>query len=395
MRRQWLPVVCLLAGSGCASVNSPDDLIDENGGEIVDVENSAVKRQSIGNCWIYATASWVESINKSATGVELNASESYWTYWHWFDQIVGGRASTEISTGGSFATSTAIIRKYGVMLEKDFIPSESEAEMSARQKSALDAINLSIKSGALKTATARRSKQTVRRELDRVWGLTRGVTAQLDQFVDSGSGFTRGANLVRAASAIPVQYSTGPGSEPGRPNLKRATLYTATLDWKLANYPWTAPERRNFQKRFQKALHDRQPVVMSWFVDFNALDDQGRFFEPPATPGHQGGHMVVMEDYQINNVPGFGTLKAGVAETRSAALTAALDSRASIEFIRIKNSWGNYRADRAFVLPGFHDLYLKYLNGPVRQCQEKDGVTDPTNCVDDQAFNDVVLPPGY
>ncbi len=134
---------------------------------------------------------------------------------------------------------------------------------------------------------------------------------------------------------------------------------------------------------------------MSWFVDFNALDEQGRFAAPPATPGHQGGHMVVMEDYQINNVPGFGQLKAGVAETRSAALTAALDSRASIEFIRIKNSWGNYRSDRAFVLPGFHDLYMKYLNGPVRQCEEKDGVTDPNNCVDDQAFNDVVLPPGY
>jgi hypothetical protein len=384
-----------MALSGCASVVSEDDLFQESGEEIVDVENSAVKRQSIGNCWLYATASWAESINKSATGVEMNMSESYWTYWHWYEQIVAGRAANEISTGGHFSTATSIIRKYGVMLEKDFIPSESEAEMSARQASALAAINTSIKSGALKTSSARANKQLVRKELDKAWGLSRSVVAQLDQFVNSGSGATFTTNLVKRASSIPVQYSRGPGSEPGKPTLKRATLYTATTEWRLAQYPWTATERRNFQKRFQKALHDRQPVVMSWFVDFNALDEEGRFFAPPATPGRQGGHMVVMEDYQINNVPGFGTLAAGVAETRSAALTAALDSRAAIEFIRVKNSWGSYRPDRAFALPGFHDLYMKYLNGPVRQCEEKDGVTDPNNCYDDQAFNDVVLPPGY
>ncbi|MER3404079.1 MAG: hypothetical protein C4289_01925, partial [Chloroflexota bacterium] len=78
--------------------------------------------------------------------------------------------------------------------------------------------------------------------------------------------------------------------------------------------------------------------------------------------------MVAMSDYQIENVPGFGTLKAGVDETRPEALQAALSPSAKIEFIRIKNSWGSYRRDREFVLPGYHDLYMRYLDGPIKEC---------------------------
>ncbi len=106
--------------------------------------------------------------------------------------------------------------------------------------------------------------------------------------------------------------------------------------------------------------------------------------------------MVVVEDYQINDVPGFGTLPAGVLETRPAALEAALSSEASIEFIRVKNSWGSFRPDRQFVLPGYHDLYLKYLNGPVKKCAERpDGTPDTTRCSDHVPLWDVVLPAGY
>lgn len=84
--------------------------------------------------------------------------------------------------------------------------------------------------------------------------------------------------------------------------------------------------------RVQRALQDRQPVIISWYVDFAALDAQGRFFAPPAQPGRQGGHMTVLEDYQINEVPGFGTLKAGTLETRPEALAAALLPTAKSSF---------------------------------------------------------------
>jgi hypothetical protein len=102
--------------------------------------------------------------------------------------------------------------------------------------------------------------------------------------------------------------------------------------------------------------------------------------------------MTVLHDYEIDDVPGYGTLKAGVKETRPAALTAALANTATIKFLRTKNSWGLSRPDRAFVTPGYHGLYMKYLYGPVKRCPDE---TRRTNCVDYTPRQDVVRPPGY
>lgn len=106
--------------------------------------------------------------------------------------------------------------------------------------------------------------------------------------------------------------------------------------------------------------------------------------------------MVVMEDYEVTDVPGFGTLKAGVKETRPEALAAALSDSAKISFIRVKNSWGSYRSDRGFSLPGYHDLFMQYLNGPVKQCDENaDGSPNAASCWNTVPLQDVVLPAGY
>ncbi len=108
--------------------------------------------------------------------------------------------------------------------------------------------------------------------------------------------------------------------------------------------------------------------------------------------------MVVMEDYQVDVGAPFGTLKAGVLEKRPEALEAALKDTSTIQFIRVKNSWGAARPDRAFApgMPGYHDLYLDYLNGPVKRCNERNGETDTSNCpYDHTPLQNVVLPPGY
>jgi hypothetical protein len=381
---------------------------------ITDVTQSSVKRQSIGNCWLYAVASWAESMHKSVNGEELNMSESYWNYWYWFDQIAnGGLDGNQIQTGGWYSTGVDLITRYGIMMEADFIPEEANAEMSNRQKTALDAINLSLKSGVLSTAAARKNRETVRRELDRVYGLRPEVVAQLDSVF--GPRVTRTLDRwastkntkVKRAREISVRTADSTTKKMVTVNLADAigqkqgtspwSARTGRYAWQTVSYPtWSPSARRNLQVRLQRAMHDANPVIMSWFVDFNALDPQGRFMAPPASPGRQGGHMVVVEDYEINNVPGFGTLKAGVKETRPEALNAALDPAAKIQFIRIKNSWGSYRPDRQFVLPGYHDLYMAYLDGPVKQCrQTPEGNTDTSSCWDDTPFNDLVLPAGY
>ena len=48
-----------------------------------------MKSQAIGNCWLYATAGWVESLHKGAAGKDIDVSEAYWNYWYWYSQLVG------------------------------------------------------------------------------------------------------------------------------------------------------------------------------------------------------------------------------------------------------------------------------------------------------------------
>ncbi|MBX3204833.1 MAG: hypothetical protein KF764_07180 [Labilithrix sp.] len=396
------------AATGCAGeVGDSATTNDEN--EIVNVAQTDVERQSIGNCWLYAHASWIESMNKTATGEDFDVSQSYWTYWHWFDQIAGG-FSAQISTGGNWTTANNIVRKYGLMAEKDFIFADTLNEMSSRQKTALDALNESLKTGELKDSASRRDKKKVRQEMDRAWGLSAEQSAMLDQVFGetvsrtlSGSANAAGTTIIRAQD-FDVSYSPGP-------NRARVTrkLSQAMSDWRQVYY--SGADRRGFLLRVQKALHAEQPVVITWFVDFNAMENgqnerRGSFNMTTLGelgPGSQGGHMTVLEDYQAKLADGT-VLKAGETLDPSKPsdkrlLDRALDTRTQIQFLRVKNSWGAARPDRAFApgMPGYHDLYLDYLNGPVKRCTTKaDGTTDTSNCpFDHTPLQNVVLPPGY
>ena len=167
-KTRWLTLASMFALASTASVGcaaepaSDDEATDDGTGsstdDITQVNQSKVKRQSIGNCWLYATTSWLEALNKEATGVEKNTSESWLTYWHWYEQLANGSTRDEISTGGSYGTAADLIVRYGVMIEGDFIPGEAEDEMSNRQSTALNAVNASLKTGALKDLVARRDK---------------------------------------------------------------------------------------------------------------------------------------------------------------------------------------------------------------------------------------------
>jgi hypothetical protein len=395
-------------GAGCATEVAETTETDENA--IVDVPQTDVERQSIGNCWLYAHASWIESMHLSATGEAFDVSQSYWTYWHWFDQIAGGW-SDEISTGGNWYTANEIIKKYGLMAEKDFIFADTQNEMSSRQKQALDTLNRSLKSGALASREARRDKKKVREEMDRAWGLSREQSEMLDRvfgervtrtFSGSGSARNGGTTILRAQD-FDVSYTSG----PGRPAARRK-LSQAMNEWRQVYY--SKREGRSFLQRVQRALHDAQPVVITWFVDFNAMENRpgplrGSFNMETLNelgPGSQGGHMTVLEDYQARLSDGT-LLKAGETldprnPEHAALLERALSPDTEIVFLRVKNSWGSARPDRAFApgMPGYHDLYVDYLNGPVKRCNQVNGETDNTDCpYDHTPLQNVVLPPGY
>ena len=425
-KTRWLSFASLLAlaaGSsvGCAVDNGDAAATsgDETGSstdDITQVDHTKVKRQSIGNCWFYATISWVEALNKAATGEEKNISESWGTYWHWYEQLANGGGGDEISTGGSWGTGVDLILRYGLMEEGSFIADEADDEMSDRQSTALNAINASLKSGVLSDPETRRDRATVRRELDKAWALDEDTIAKLDKVFGASVDKTLDrAYRTRAPGEgiIRAQDFAARLKDPSSGEFVKATLAEAIgtsngwwspregrFAWNEENYPSDARSRREFWQRVQRALHDGMPVVTSWKVDFNALTRDSRFSLDELNrrgPGSQGGHMTVMHDYEAN-VPGLGLLKAGEQATPE-QMEAALADDTEILFVRVKNSWGGIRPDRwdDATLPGYHDLEMAYLNGPIKECSEDaSGHTDPNNCTRSVTpLWDVVLPAGY
>jgi hypothetical protein len=401
-----------LTAAGCSSAQ---DSTGEGEADVTNVKQSSVKDQSTENCWTYATMGWAESLVETATGKNADYSESYVTYWHWFDQITAGDVTGGVvEEGGSWGEAADLMLKYGIMATKDFVPQDATKELSDRQAVAVKAINEALKTGDLKSGAARRDRAKVRQIMDKAWQLTPEVTAALDATFGADvsktlatADATKASKMVIHPSDLPVKLKN--------PSTKRTDTVTladalgthksasdqdhrnGAFAWNDVAYPRAKQARRDFLKRVQRALADGNPVVVNWYVDFNALTADGKFLEPPAKPGSQGGHVVLAVDYQVENVPGFGTLPAGVVETRPAALEAALSDQAIVTFIRIKNSWGTtYHPLPAPAAGGDHDLYLKYLNGPIQECDlDADGNPKAGTCVKAIPFESVVLPAGY
>ncbi|MBL8610753.1 MAG: hypothetical protein JNL38_25660 [Myxococcales bacterium] len=419
-KSRWLAIASMLALSttavGCAADSTGSSEEEEEGAstdDITQVNQAKVKRQSIGNCWIYAMHSWAEALNKGATGQEMNLSETYMTYWHWFDQIVNGSVSGELSTGGSYSTAAGLIDRYGMIPEATFIPSEAEAEMSSTQSSALSTINASLKSGELADPAVRRDRKKVRAALDKAFNLRpemvealnktfgEGVTRTLDRSYKSRKPY---GGILRAKD-IPARMKDPTTGQIGKGTLQDALgagswwRREGKFAWQEADYPYDAAGRRAFEVRVQKALHDGFPVIISWKVDFNALTSKAEFSLDELKrrgPGRQGGHMTVLHDYQAE-VPGLGLLKAGEQATPD-AMQKALSNDTKVVFFRTKNSWGGIRPDRwsEAAIPGYHELMNAYMQGPIKECAEKNGTSDPTNCPRDVTpWWDAVLPAGY
>jgi hypothetical protein len=386
--------------AGCSAAVDPsaeqpeEDVSTDN---ITSVVHSSVKNQSIGNCWIYAHVGWVESLNKRATNTELNLSESYATYWDWFTKITSWPDTAlsdkgEFSAGGTWSLFRWEVARYGAMLESDFIPEEANDARSSRQGSAIRAITASLKDGALKTVEARRDRKLVRAELDKAFGLSPEVVKKLDDvFGQTAAGSATGAGSVKRKAAGVLGPTDIAIAWPNVRNqgadatgkLSDAVAPSGPSIWNEVKYPEDATARRTYQIRVQKALHDHAPVLTWWNVDFNALSGS-KFTKEQLDArgkGRTGGHMTLGFDYQAKLADGT-VLKAGVDVTDRTVLQKALSPDTTIEFLRVKNSWGGTGLPGVESAPpsGYYDLDMAYLDAKV---------------ADGYGLVAVILPPGY
>ena len=323
--------------------------------QVVNVPQSGVELQPVGNCSNYAMGSLVESLYLQATGETYTLSKAYISYWTWFEKIVqDGWEGGSLNTGATFDTNRWVLLKRGMMHNSSFIPEEAGASSSPRTSAALDYINQSLAYGALSTPENRQNRALVRQELNYAFGLSEPVVSLMDWAFGSDASqnywshllapWTRGTALV-AAEDMPARYSASPDRAPEWSSLERALL-----DFRYVPYEvWDGASYREYYRRIQRALHNSVPVVVDWNVDYSSEDVYGRWLDYRES---DGVHETVTVDYQIDNVPGYGTLYVGWNYDWD-ALNAALDEGAHVTMLREKGSWGQY----GYLGTGYHDLY--------------------------------------
>lgn len=396
LRRSWWLALGLAAGLstlGCAT----DAALEQGAGDtadlvenVTDVSHTDIRRQSIGNCWTYASTGWVESLHQQRTGNAVNVSESWITFWDWHRKIVGGtgvsRNATaqrdEIETGGWWDSAMTILRDRGVVMEAEFIPEEAMSAQSSRQSEALAAINMELNGmGRLATASARRDPQIVlnvlldvwrinddiRAEIRRVYGLSARQT--LSSTTQTPATWMRKVTTFPIRSAVSRSSTSSPVSWDG--NLSDV-IPGGRYAWKSLSYPSSASGRLATQRRVMRSLNAGQPVLVSWLVDFNArASGTGAFsmetLRAASGPGRQGGHLVSSEDYEvIIRQPGQPERRLMAGQMASAADMRLAEQYGEMVFLRIKNSWGTAQGPVGGAFGGYHDLYVNYLNGPIR-----------------------------
>lgn len=387
--RFCLPLLASFIASGCSQdsrFNSASHI------DVTHVEHSPVKRQAIGNCWIYAASTWVESLLKSTTGEDVNVSETYWTYWDFYEKLMNGmkldedKEEPEVQTGGSWYRAAAIIKKYGWVKEDEFVPGDSapsDPSMSRSQQCAEDYLLEALKEGGSLYGAGTRKPAKIKAELNKAF------SCDGDYVVDAEKAYDG--------------RSTAEATRLKDPKTQQEKSLSEWLDlWEEVNNPAyyelsgpfgkkipsqeTMDKMREVEKRIKRALNDHQPVAISFYVSFNAVDGDGVFnlntLAEKGELGTSGGHLVVLHDYTVKNAPGVGDI--GEGDVSDDLKAKAVDGE--LDYLVVKNSWGSNRSDRPWLRNGYSRIKWSYLTG--NYYDEDDKEFSPL-------LTGVTFPPGY
>lgn len=416
-RRTLLGLALTGVLAACAVTPANDPVATGDDAEITSIPRSAVRDQSTtGNCWLYATTAWAESLADGAGGPY---SIAYLVYWNFFEQITGAEAGFRgVSwTGGTWGAAAELVARYGMVRKvtggaAPFASAETTVDADATLAlDAMEAINASLKSGALKTKTARRNASIVRAELDRAFGVSSALATNLETVFGEAKPTTFDDGAVASGVILdPTKLRVRLPSDPGIDSTTTTTLreaighasdddpdtragahayQTVWLDHTVGEEE-RIPAFRELVQRIQRALHARVPVPVAWCVVDDGRDASGRFRR--AVEGMQEApcaHETLIVDYEATLADGT-TLAAGT-EANAEEMAAALEDGAEVTFLRVKNSWGQQAGSS---LAGHTDIYVDYWTSQVLACDED--AIDAEDCEDWRFMLDrVVLPPGF
>lgn len=465
---------CALSASviaGCSGASGLDS--DNSASHVTTIPQSDVIDQGeAGNCWLYTTGAWIESLHAEATSdSSIHFSPAYWLYWELYDQVTtGDLAQGTVQFGGYFPRAMDIVARYGMMKLGTFAQDDAQASLDA-----VKAMNAALATGDLATPDARKDAARVRKALDAAFNLSAALTTTLtNTFSEDGSRtfqngaqpadpsvtnphdfkvwsvrqngpvlvtldqllgargaavdptvpryFTRVGELAWNSAYPPAAATatTLPGQYRRLPHLRRALGADAdggvvddggvdagsaddaasASDGGPATPDTTAADALKaantaFMRRIQVALNAGAPLPIGWFVNFAAMDATGRFraSAAPVAASLTGGHETLLTDYEVTDVPGYGTLSAGFSASEDQKKKAL---EGNLVFFRVKNSWGKTPQNLLEPLAGYNDLDVAYLTGTTTVCPDANGQATQSACVTySPQIMDVAFPPGF
>jgi hypothetical protein len=398
-------VGCAALASGCSTEATTGAGTSDQ--DITTIPETTVKDQSIGNCWIYATLGWVESLHLAHANETLDLSESYLTYLHAFTRITTGEfvfdKRGDWNTGDFFGEGAELIARFGMMDEAAFIASEAGLTRSARQEAATKAIALALKTGGeLGTPEARKDPAKVRKVLDAAFALPQPIVDALTNAFGADLSKTRGhgAKLGAAGFRDPAKMIVAKAKnghavtlDEAMGELDPARPVSAVRDRKERRgpYAWQRVELEDAQAqagailRLKKTLNSGFPVPIDWYPAFASMREGDGSFHAPVR-GEGGWHASLVHDYEIE-IAGDRVLAAGTAVTDPALLEQTLAPSSTIKFLRLKNSWG--RETGPLGARGYTDAMWDYLMWDFER-PRIDYDEQPTRGV---AISAVVVPP--
>lgn len=353
----------------------------------VHIPQSPVGKQSTGNCWAFGYTGWLEALRIRQVGGESleNAwtfSESYLTYRYFEEQLmiprtVRSKKLDSVRASGDWYTFKRLLKKNGVIRDAHFLDKQGELVPETRQGVAFAALNNELKTESVSAWINDLQLPLPERHAR--------VRALLDTAFD----------VQLSALEKDILKTTDLDMGLAADGSSRMTLETVLDSWTLVDWksesgsgtsaqlPYAdtehSPEQIALLKRVKKSLNQGYPIVMNWFADFHARDNNGVFsleLLKEKGPGHQGPHSTVIADYTAQGTdPSTGVSFQTTLGDAAPELKALAGEYGEVESIFIKNSWGTDPTGSQALHGsfGYHLLLKNYLFAHVLTKDESTG----------------------